>query len=82
MEVYYWEVSPLVVGIFLQLWALVGGWAGLGPERQYVLDMMQLCISHTFGISRSPATLLLLAPMLDLILLMSTLLPPFEGNSF
>jgi len=35
-----------------------------------------------FGISRSPATLLLLAPMLDLILLMSTLLPPFEGNSF
>ena len=37
--------------------------------------------THPFGISRSPATLLVLAPMLDLTLLMSTLLPPLEGNS-
>ena len=35
VEVYLWEVSPLA-GIYLQLWALVGGWAGLGPERQSV----------------------------------------------
>ena len=32
VKVYFWAVSGLV-GIFRQLWALVGGWAGLGPER-------------------------------------------------
>ena len=29
---YLWEASVLV-GLYLLLWALVGGWAGLGPER-------------------------------------------------
>ena len=73
----------VLLGLSQLLWALLEGWVGLGPDVT-VLELMKpikKLFTHTFGISRSPATLLVLAPMLDLTLLMSTLLPPLEGNS-
>ena len=86
VELVEWGQVGLVevlVGLSQMLWAWLEGWAGLGPDETVLelLEPFKKLFTHTFGISRSPATLRVLAPMLDLTLLMSTLLPPLEGNS-